>query len=102
MVSANSKLKSLFAVRQLLFKVPTMYSRGQAQIPAEAVAESHWLFQTAQKSYRSVHLGDQRLCALAKLKPALLRISPKIFLCLSTGVGCKPGGRGDVQQVGWV
>lgn len=64
-----------------------MYSCGQAQISAEVVAESHWLCQIAQKSCRSVHLGDHSPCAIGKPKPALVRISPTVFLHLSTGVG---------------
>lgn len=84
-MSANSKLKSLLAVRQLLYRVPRMCSRGQAQI--SAVAEGRWLCQISWKSCRSVPLGEQSPRALAKPKPALGRTSPRVFLHRSTGLG---------------
>lgn len=75
LVSANSKLKSLLAVTQHLFKAPSMCSCGQAQISAEAVGESHWLYQVAQMGCVGQYLWEMSPCALAKPNPALVRIS---------------------------
>lgn len=68
------------------FKVPMKHSCGQAQISAEAVSEPCWLISIVQKSFRFVPMAHQSPPALAKPKLALMRTSPRAFLCLSAEV----------------
>lgn len=62
------------------------HSCGQAQISAEAVSEPCWLISIVQKSFRFVPMAHQSPPALAKPKLALMRTSPRAFLCLSAEV----------------